>query len=173
LIALAFNTFKPYTRHVFDFYRYTKGNISKEDYYNSYFGKYNYKDFSFLADEEVAEYLKAHTQDTDYIFIWGFGTLIYFLSDRSSPSRFIFPNALLTSSHPKYGEWRRELIRDLIGKKPVYILVVEQDALPWVTGVKGDSLENLKYFPELNHLLEHNYYLETIIEHFHLYRLRL
>jgi hypothetical protein len=171
-ILLALSTFKPFARHFFDFYKYKRGSISKEVYYNTHFGRYNFKDFSFLADEEVAEYVKEHTQESDYIFIWGFGTLIYFLSDRSSPSRFVFPNALLTKSHPKYEEWRRELIDGLISKKPVYILVVEQDALPWVTGVKGDSLENLKYFPELNQILEHHYSLETVIEHFHLYRLK-
>lgn len=172
IVLLAFLTFKPYMRQCLDFYQYKTGSISRWEYFNNYFGKYNQGDFSFLADEEVAEYLKAHTKSDDYIFIWGFGTLVYFLADRKSPSRFIFPICLMAKGHPRYEKWRKELIHDLTVKKPHYIIVLEKDALSWVTGLKGDSLENLKNFPELNQVIENEYSFEKTIEHFHLYKLK-
>ena len=171
-IPLALFTFKPYMRQFIDFYKYTEGNITRFDYYNTYFGRYNVGDFSYLADEEVAHYLQAHTDSNDYIFIWGFGTLVYFLSDRQSASRFIFPNALLSEWHPRYSEWRGELIYNLTTKRPRYIIIMEKDSLSWITGVEGDSLENIKDFPELERIITHEYTFEKTIEHFHLYRIK-
>ena len=40
------------------------------------------------------------------------------------------------------------------------------------TGVKGDSLETIKNFPELTQLIEKQYKFEKTIEHFHLYRIK-
>jgi hypothetical protein len=172
VIPLALFTLRPYLRQSLDFFRYKTALMTRFDYFDTYFGRYNEGDFSYVADEEVAEYVRARTDSDDYIYIWGFGTLIYCLAERTSASRFVFPNALLSPWHPRYEEWRRELIRDLTARKPRYIIVVEKDPLFWITGTKGDSLQNLKYFPALDSLINKAYTLEKTIEHFHLYAIK-
>jgi hypothetical protein len=130
----------------------------------------HYGDFSLLADREVAAFIDRNTDRSEAVFIWGFEPLIYFLSDRRPASRFIYTVPLVTDwSHR---EWRTELVRDLERSRPRYILVVHNDALPWMTGRFDDSAGQLATFPELQHLLESGYRKAERIEDFDLWRLR-
>jgi 4-amino-4-deoxy-L-arabinose transferase-like glycosyltransferase len=126
------------------------------------------QDFSLSADLRVARFLKEHTAPGTPVFIWGFEPLVYFLADRPPASRFISQQPLVTPWSPP--QWRDELIRDLARRRPEYILVLHNDAMPWVTTRPYDSAEELVFFPALAGVLEHEYRPEAPIEDFGIYR---
>lgn len=133
------------------------------------FGDYESGDYSVQADFEVAAYLKSHTGQSDKLFIWGFEPTIYFLAELSSASRFLY-------NFPLYGafgwlEFRDQLVADLEQNEPKYIVIVQNDAIPWVTGTNNDSLAAFLDFQELRNLVSEHYMFETQIEDFYLYRL--
>ncbi len=130
----------------------------------------NYGDFSLLADREVASFITNNTATNDTIFIWGFEPLIYFLADRRPASRFIYTVPLVTDWSPS--EWRAELIGDLDHRRPRYVLVVHNDALPWMTGRLDDSFAQLGAFPELQQLIQSRYASTGGIEDFDVWRRR-
>jgi hypothetical protein len=143
------------------------GRLQLDEVYARY-GTYGEGDYSVQADLEVAAYLRAHTDVSDTVFIWGFEPTVYFLAERSPASRFLY-------SFPLYGEFgwehfRDQLITDLGRNRPLYIVVVENDAIPWVTGTEDDSMTALQGFPELRDLIAHRYQFEVSLEHFHMYR---
>jgi len=128
----------------------------------------DYGDYSVQADFEVAAYLMSNTSQSDTLFIWGFEPTIYFLAERSSASRFLY-------NFPLYGdfgwpEFRDQLIAELEQNDPKYIVVVQNDAIPWVTGTKDDSFAAFLDFQELRNLVSEYYMFETQIEIFYLYR---
>jgi hypothetical protein len=93
LLALfLMQTVKSYCLNVARFAQYASGRISAEQYWRRSFlggyGSYGVGDFSFEADAEVAQHLKTHTGQHDYVFIWGWDPLVYFLADRRAPTRF-------------------------------------------------------------------------------------
>jgi hypothetical protein len=122
------------------------------------------QDFSLSADLQVAAYLKQHTAPGTPVFIWGFEPIIYFLADRPPASRFISQQPLVTPWSPP--AWREELLRDLAGKQPAYILVVHNDVMPWVTLRPDDSAGELSQYPALDQLLKRDYRLVDTIEDF-------
>ena len=67
-------------------------------------------------------------------------------------------------------ENRDELLNELERDPPAYFVILRNDYLEHVTGVKMDSLEALKRFPELVQFLKANYELETVIEGFTILR---
>ena len=126
------------------------------------------QDFSLNADLQVATYLKQHTAPGSPVFIWGFEPIIYFLADRPPASRFISQQPLVTPWSPP--AWREELLRDLAGKRPAYILVVHNDVMPWVTLRPDDSAGELSQYPALDQLLKRDYHPVETIEDFDIWQ---
>ena len=125
-------------------------------------------DYSLKADLQVADYLRLHSKPSDTAFIWGFEPTVYFVADRQCASRFIY-------NFPLYGRvisegLRAQLMQDLRTGRPLYIMVVRNDALEHVTGTPLDSRASLPSFPELAQFIAVNYQLEQTIEDFELYR---
>jgi len=115
-------------KHYTKFYRYVWGGKSREWYY-SHFNAYPKHDYSFPADNQVARYIKEHTDEGDLIYIIG-GTesVIHFLTGRGSPSRFIYSWFLFSTdrSHvPIADKYRRELLADFRNAPPKYIVTVK------------------------------------------------
>jgi hypothetical protein len=126
-------------------------------------------DFSLAADLEMAEYLRQNTGPGDTLFIWGYETLVYFLSDRVPASRFVSHQPL--ASRWQMPGWREELLTDLEARQPARILVLRNDAMPAVTGATRDSAGLLREFPELERFIARRYHVETEIEDFQVYSL--
>jgi 4-amino-4-deoxy-L-arabinose transferase-like glycosyltransferase len=123
--------------------------------------------FSFSADLAVADYLRAHSRPEDRIFIWGLEPLIYFLADRPPATRFVNDQPLLTPWSPP--DWRDQAIRDLKRNRPRFILIVHNDAQPWITLWPGDSASALSNYPALTDLLRREYRPAIRIEDFDLW----
>lgn len=151
LANLAFFTTLNYM-HYTKFYYYSTGKITKEDYYQ-FFNAYPQHDYSFPADYEVVQYIARNTDDDDFIYtLGGIESVIYFLSKRKSPSRFIFSWIIFFHSHGQVKQaevYRKELLEDIKEKTPKYIVVV-------------GSLENFMPFTDIYHYVKNNYSLEKI-----------
>lgn len=124
-------------------------------------------DYNLSADRDVALEVRSRTGSADPIFIWGFEPAIYWLSERSPSSRFIY-------DVPQRTEWQRtyaraELLRDLNRRPPALIIVQHNDVFPAVTGHVLDSHDELPGFPELAHLIDADYENVKRIEDFDLY----
>lgn len=126
------------------------------------------KDFSYLADAQVARYVARETRPDDPVLIWGFEPPVYLLSGRLPPTRFFFNVPVGVTFAPP--AWRDELLRDLGRRPPVLVLVLRNDAIPWASGRADDSEAQLRSWPELNGWLQAHYRSEAQIEDFTIYR---
>jgi hypothetical protein len=124
----------------------------------------------FVADEslQVAKLLRERVVPGDSLFIWGFRPEVYYLSRLNPASRFIFHFPLVGVWYP--AAWRQEAVETLWAAMPPYVLVLQVDYMPWVTGSPDDSNTLLQGYTELNNWLIHNYERETQIGNFFVWR---
>jgi hypothetical protein len=147
--------------------------IGTDDFLEKY-GKWGSGDLSVAASYKVARYLDEQTRESDQVLVFSLEPGLNFLSKRSSPTRFCYDLPLTY----QYGgerfkryqsELKREFIAGLTANPPVYVVVVEKDT----SNIEPtDSFEQMRGFVEFRSFLEQNYYLETKIEHYYLYRKR-
>jgi hypothetical protein len=128
---------------------------------------YYVADYSLAADRDVAQRVREITAVNDAIFVWGFEPLIYWLSERTPASRFIY-------NVPQRALWQREtaraaLLEDLRRTPPALIIVQRHDYFRFVTGDDLDSKAALATFPELESLLKEQYRPLENIEDFELF----
>jgi hypothetical protein len=124
--------------HYMKFLQYSLGKITQEQYYG-FFTAYPKHDYSFPADYKVIQYIKTRTNPQDKIYsLGGIESVIYFLSQRESPSRFIFSWILFSYAHgraPMSEAYRRELLADIEKDPPAYIVTVRP--LEWFREYTG------------------------------------
>ena len=146
---------------------YEAGLIDRDQYLKVY-GEYGKGDFSYRADLTAAQYLAAHSGPDDTVLVWGFEPIINYLADRRSPTRFGFHYPLTRGAqNPFEAAYRREFMAKLSQEPPLYVLVADFDQSNLQP---QSSKELLRLFVELNDFVEKNYRLETVIEHFELWR---
>jgi len=153
-------------RGVIDFY----GGEARRRAYNNQFGPYGGGTYSYIADEQVAQYLREHSAPGDEIYIYGYEALVYLLSQRESASRFFYVFPVISTWTPP--EWRADWVRALDTKLPRYILIQANEGAPWITGLHEDTARVAAHDADLQKLLAARYDLETTIEDFTLYRRR-
>lgn len=133
------------------------------------FGGYGEGTFSYLADVQVAEYLRDHTRPDETVYVFGYDPLIYLLSDRESASRFIYSLPLMSYWAP--ARWEGEFLAEIDRHRPVYILVQRNEgAATWITGQSEDTAAWAWKITGLAARLERQYEEEIVIEDFTLYR---
>ena len=116
----------------------------------------------------VTRYLRENSTPHDKVFIWGTQPVIYFLSDRRAPTRFISNLGLISPWGPR--AWQEELIRDLKKSPPLFLVVVRKDAIPSVSYTSRDSEKFLEVFPELAAFIAGSYRPVKTIENFVIHR---
>lgn len=130
------------------------------------FGWFAYKDFSlyfkdppevvsmkkygitFVDAVKVAEYIKAHTDPSDYILQWGFEPEIYFLADRRSSVP--YPNSTAISVLDDVDAGVQNLVNRVMATSPRYIVINEE----WA---------NFRGYAELQRIIQMLYHRETVI----------
>ncbi len=122
----------------------------------------------FPDQMRVIDYLRDHSAPQDQVFIWGSEPLIYFLTQRSYPSRFISNLSLVSPWSPP--EWRRELVRDLGKSPPRFLVVARDDEVPYIAYTDFDSEEYLGLYPELAIFIADHYEPAVDLENFVIYR---
>lgn len=116
----------------------------------------------------LIRYLRENSEPDEVIFFWGFQPLVYFLSERPYPSRFISTMPLVAAWGPP--EWRDELLVDLKKTPPKLFIVGRDDALPDILYTPKTSEQLLIAFPQLAGFVARNYYLEHDLDAFVVYR---
>ncbi len=124
-----------------------------------------------LRDQmRVLDFLKANSRPEDEVYVWGTAPLINFLSQRRTPSRFVSNLALISLWAPD--RWRQELADTLEARRPRYIIVVRDDAIPAVSFTGLDSEGYLLVYPALAKVLNELYTPDVRLGDFHIYRLK-
>ncbi|NWF70845.1 MAG: glycosyltransferase family 39 protein [Chloroflexi bacterium] len=143
---------------------YLSGQETQMAYYARFRGG------EFLASEslQVVNYLQAHMARGDTLYIWGFRPEIYYLGGFRPATRFISQFPLVVSWYPR--AWQQENVDALWAAPPPYVLVLQVDNMPWVTGRTEDSNQLLQEYTELNNWLMFNYERETQIGSFFVWR---
>ena len=141
--------------HYTKFYYYVTGKINKIQYYD-FFRAYPKHDYSFPADYSVAQYVAERTDVDDKIYIiGGIESVIHFLSERRSPSRFIFSWIILSPhmhSRVKQAElYREELLKALRAETPEYIITIR-------------PIEHFHEFADIFRFVKANYILEKTFQ---------
>lgn len=131
---------------------------------------------------KVARYICATTSERDYIFLWGAEGLIYFLSDRESPTRFFYQFPLLTPIYQESGIIK-EFLNDIVSKKPELIIDTKTNFFPpldlaemekWLK--KWTVKKESQYYPPPEDIMGfyrfvyNNYKIEKIICDWTIYR---
>jgi hypothetical protein len=159
-----------YHANLFDFHRALAGVLTRQYTLEKVWERpaFHKSGYSVAADLQVASYLRANSQPSDEVFVWGFDPTVYFVSHRTCASRFIYNMTL-------YGDWswpeqRQEMTDDLTHNRPLFILILKNDAMPWVTGSKDDSATAFEKFSGFKQMVAANYVLTTEIQNFAIYR---
>lgn len=145
---------------------YISGKQQQSTYWSQFRGG------EFVADESLAvsNYLEQRVPPDEYLYIWGFRTEIYYMTQLRPATRFIFHFPLIADWYP--AQWRDENVSRLWQVLPPYVLVLQVDYMPWVTGRHEDSHVLLQEYTELNNWLMFNYERETQIGNFFIWRRR-
>ncbi len=77
-------------------------------------------DYSKVEKGEYVEYILTHTRPGDYVLIWGSASVYNFLTERESPSRFVYTYAFGVPSYVSQ-EMVDEMLRDIAEKKPMIL----------------------------------------------------
>jgi len=124
-----------------------------EKSYESYWWALNLEHFQ--GEFQVIHYLRQHAAAQDRVFVWGTAPLIYFLSGRECPTRFVSNLGLISAWAP--AAWRAELVSSLRQARPRYLVVERRDAIPVVSYTPLDSQEFLVDYPALAGLIGAKY----------------
>jgi hypothetical protein len=139
--------------------------------YDNQFGGYADGTYSYVADRQVAAYLRGHTSPGDTVYVFGNDPMLYLLSERESASRFIYSLPLMSSWAPP--RWTDEFLGEIDRARPVYFIVQRNEgAARWITGQSEDTAAWAFKIQGLARRLERDYVQEVVIEDFTLYRRR-
>jgi 4-amino-4-deoxy-L-arabinose transferase-like glycosyltransferase len=144
------------------------GKVDRRDYLLNFGGYNDGRGYSARANEELGEYIAAHTAFDDRIFLFGInGAGVYFDSDRLTAHRFLRVNFFVETEFPDPSFRLDAVLQDLEAAAPKYLIfeTLHRSAVPSMQ----QFVDALPQHPHVRHLLR-NYRLETVIEDFALYR---
>ena len=110
--------------------------------------------YSPLQAAKLAEFLRAHSADSDRVYVFGFSCSAYVDADRASASRFFWSRPVIVgfnASRPGYGA--AGVLDELARRNPAVVALQRKD---WAPDVK-DSAAFFMATPILAGWLESNY----------------
>lgn len=125
---------------------YLTGAVGERAYYQNF----QANDLKPAESLQVIRFLQKNTQPGDTLYIFGFRPEVYYLTGLRPASRFQaqFP-LVATWWRP---EWKPETVETLWAALPAYVLVLQADYMPWVTGTDDDSATILAHDASLQDL---------------------
>lgn len=146
--------------------RYSSGRMPRADYFRRFGGYANGGDYSFLADVQVAEMLRAETTASDTVYIFGGEPLVLFLAERRAAARFLWNDPFLAGAYR--GRYTiTDLINELERTRPKFFIVLRNDA-NLVDPV--DSYTHFRHSPDLEAYVATHYLEEGWMEDFLIFR---
>jgi hypothetical protein len=143
---------------------YLAGRETQMDYYQKFQGN----DLKPAESLQMVDFLRQHVAPGDTLFIWGFRPEVYYLANLKPASRFIAHFPLVGDYYP--AEWKQEAVASLWAALPPYVLVLQSDYMPWVTGSHDDSHTLLVQYTGLSDWLAYSYVRDTEIGNFLIWR---
>jgi hypothetical protein len=143
----------PTLRDTYDDYRvlfhYVDGSMSRREVEAHYHPLY-------AQNHELVDYIRAHSDEDDRVFVWGVWPQVYFWLDRPLVDRFLVNSGLRATWAPD--SWRREFMEDLTASPPRFFAVAYGDNQPWLAGTSETSDQHVDNgFPELRDFLLASY----------------
>ncbi len=120
---------------------------------------------------QMVEYLRPRVAPGDTLYIWGFRPEVAYMGGWRPATRFQAQFPLVVSWFPV--AWQQENVDTLWAAMPPYVLVLQGDYMPWVTGSNEDSHQLLVRYTELSNWLSANYERETLIGSFIVWKKKL
>lgn len=139
------------------FAKYAVGLDSREDYFNR-FQRLDFRPFSAM---NAASYIKTHSRPEEGVAVFGEDALVQFLSERPSPTRFVFSLPLNVPNVEYRDSYRSEFMSALRRTPARYI----------VLGTHQDEATTESGFPEFWQLLSEHYKRDKTFGRLELYRL--
>jgi hypothetical protein len=116
--------------------------------------------YSAVEQGIYVNYILTHTQPGDYVLIWGNASVYNFLSERESPSRFVYTYPFGVPTYVSQ-EMVDELQRDIAGKKPMIIDATAGDGT--INGISSNAWKDLPATQGLIRFIEENYiHVDTV-----------
>lgn len=133
----------------------------------------NYKGAHFNVEHlegkfQVIEDLNRSLTPNDGLFVWGTDPLIYFLTDRQPPTRFVSNLPLISPWGPP--AWRDELVSNLVQSRPAFIVVCRNDQVPDIAFSQLDSEQKLASYGSLRDLISSSYVLVKDLPDYAIFR---
>ncbi len=116
---------------------------------------------------QVIQTLRQISAPGDGVFVWGTDPLIYFLTGRRPPTRFVSNLALVSPWCPP--SWREELVRVLEKSPPAFVVVAQHDNFG-ITYTPFDSEQYLSVYPRLARFISGSYDFMATFPDFVVYR---
>jgi hypothetical protein len=116
--------------------------------------------YSAVGQGVYVEYILNHTQPGDTVLIWGNESVYNFLTERASPSKFVYTYALGVPNYVSQ-EMVDDLMLDIIKKKPMIIDATAKDKT--ISGINSDMWKDLPITQGLVRFIEENYvHVDTV-----------
>jgi hypothetical protein len=121
-------------------------------------------DFSAAKDKRISAWLREHTEPDDAVLLWGYEPAVFFLSHRSSATRFGYTLPVVGEGGRTrlVNRYRAELVADVRRDPPPYVVIVEGDTNPVVPDGSRRAFEE---FPELESFVSSRYEEVATIGH--------
>jgi len=159
---------RPYYSSYPKLFDFISGNQSLEQMYLQ-IGVTYVPGLNLKKNYQMVEQTLRHTKEGDKIYIWGFEPIVYYLSGRDCPSRFIYHVPLIWKGETK--RYRSEFMSEINKDMPALIFVVKEDEVHDLTGFEQDSRDLLSTFPEFQKFIEEKYNLISEEQFFSVYKL--
>jgi len=128
------------------------------------------------ARSATAAYLKSVTTPDQPILVWGWESVIYYLAQRQSPTRFALPFALYVNT-PYLDEYASILLKEVQAHPPAYIADLREPDMPFIDGrpaqtcVSGNQMTNPRMVDFLAYICA-NYVEDRSFDTINIYKLR-
>lgn len=135
--------------------------LSGEQSQLAYYDRFQANDLKPEQSLLVAQYLQERVAPGDTIFIWGFRPEVAYMANLRPATRYQAQFPLVAPWYPE--AWKQDNVDILWAAMPPFVLVLEDDYMPWVTNRSEASHGILQGYTELNNWLMANYErVETI-----------
>lgn len=121
----------------------------------AYYNRFQANDLKPEQSLIVADYLQQRVRQGDTLFVWGFRPEVPFMAGLRPATRYQAQFPLVAPWYPQ--AWQQDHVDQLWAALPPFVLVLEDDFMPWVTNVDADSHTILQEYTELNNWLIFNY----------------
>lgn len=119
---------------------------------------------------QLVKYLQQRVVPGDSIFIWGFRPEVAYMGGWRPATRYQAQFPLVAPWYPE--PWKQDNVNILWAALPPYIVVLQNDYMPWVTGSHEDSHQLLVRYTELSNWVSANYERDVVLGEFLVWKRR-